>query len=154
MDAAEWSRLVEGRECPMDAPRPSSNDYWDLVAPLSVSSLYLNKSQAYRGHCMLIFDRHAARLDQLSAGEWAAYATDLFAAQNAIVRVTRPDHINIETLGNVVPHLHWHIVPRYQTDRRWGAPIWTTPLSDMPDVRLSDAEREALLDELRRALAQ
>jgi hypothetical protein len=86
----------------MDAPRPSSNDYWDLVSPLSISSLYLNKNQAYRGHCMLILDRHAARLDQLSVGEWASYSADLFAAQNAIMRVARPDHINIETLGNVV----------------------------------------------------
>src|SRR5882672_11290125 len=65
MDAAQWARLVEGTGCPMDAPRPSSNDYWDLVSPLSISSLYLNTNQAYRGHCMLILDRHAARLDQL-----------------------------------------------------------------------------------------
>ena len=61
---------------------PPSNDHWDLVAPLSASSLYLAKNQTYRGQCQLIFDRrHAARLDQLTADEYAAFARDLFAAQ-------------------------------------------------------------------------
>jgi diadenosine tetraphosphate (Ap4A) HIT family hydrolase len=137
----------------MDAPRPASNDYWDLVAPLSVSSLYLGKNQTYRGQCSLIFDlRHAARPDQLTAEEWSAYCADLYIAQNAVVSVTRPDHVNIESLGNVVPHLHFHIIPRYVGDARWGMPIWTTPLSDMPDVRLDPADREALLNQLRAAL--
>jgi diadenosine tetraphosphate (Ap4A) HIT family hydrolase len=137
----------------MDAPRPASNDFWDLVAPLSASSLYLGKNQTYRGHCSLIFDlRHASRPDQLTAEEWTAYCADLFAAQRAVVTVTRPDHINVESLGNVVPHLHWHIIPRYVGDPRWGMPIWTTPLSAMPETNLEAHDREALLRALRDAL--
>jgi diadenosine tetraphosphate (Ap4A) HIT family hydrolase len=137
----------------MDAPRPASNDFWDLVAPLEVSSLYLGKNQTYRGHCSLIFDlRHASRPDQLTAEEWTAYCADLFAAQRAVVSVTRPDHINVESLGNVVPHLHWHIIPRYVGDPRWGMPIWTTPLSAMPETFLGAQDREALLGALRDAL--
>ena len=137
----------------MDAPRPESNDFWDLVAPLSVSSLYLVKNQTYRGQCSLIFDvRHAARPDQLSADEWAAFCADLYTAQRAVVTVTRPDHVNVESLGNVVPHLHWHIIPRYVGDPRWGMPIWTTPLAAMPDTRLEAGEHEAFLRQLRAAL--
>ena len=137
----------------MDAPRPASNDFWDLVARLSMSSLYLAKNQTYRGQCSVIFDvRHAARPDQLSADEWAGFCADLYAAQHAVVAVTRPDHLNLESLGNVVPHLHWHIIPRYVDDPRWGQPIWTTPLSAMPDVRLDPGDRETLLLQLRAAL--
>jgi diadenosine tetraphosphate (Ap4A) HIT family hydrolase len=137
----------------MDAPRPASNDFWDLVAPLEVSSLYLGKNQTYRGHCSLIFDRrHASRPDQLTAEEWTAYCTDLYAAQRAVVAVTCPDHINVESLGNVVPHLHWHIIPRYVGDPRWGMPIWTTPLSALPETHLEAQDREALLRALRDAL--
>jgi diadenosine tetraphosphate (Ap4A) HIT family hydrolase len=153
MDSAQWQSLVEGSGCQMDAPRPVSNDYWDLVAPLSVSSLYLAKNQTYRGQCSLIFDlRHAARPDQLSADEWAALCADLYIAQRAIVYVTRPDHVNVESLGNVVPHLHWHIIPRYIGDPRWGMPIWTTPLSAMPDTRLGAHEHATLLAQLRSGL--
>ena len=137
----------------MHAPRPASSDHADLVAPLSVSSLYLAKNQTYRGQCVLILDvRHAARPDQLTAGEWASFCADLFTAQNAVSAVTRPDHINIESLGNVVPHLHWHIIPRYVGDPRWGMPIWTTPLAAMRDTRLEPGEHEAILRQLRAAL--
>ena len=139
--------------CPMDAPRAASNDHWDLVASLSVSSLYLAANQTYRGHCQLIFDpRHATSPSQLSPEEWAAYCADLFVAQRAIVGVVTPDHLNVELLGNVVPHLHWHIIPRYLTDPRWGQPIWTTPLSAMPDTRLEESDRQQLLAALRNAI--
>ena len=137
----------------MDSPRPDSNDFWDLVATLSISSLYLSRNQTYRGHSSLIFNpRHAARPDQLTAAEWTAFCSDLYVAQLAIVGVTRPAHINIESLGNVVPHLHWHIIPRYVGDPRWGMPIWTTPLSAMPETRLSDDDRHSLIQQLREAL--
>jgi diadenosine tetraphosphate (Ap4A) HIT family hydrolase len=102
---------------------------------------------------MLIFDpRHAARPDQLTAEEWTAFCADLYRSQRAIVEVTRPDHLNIESLGNVVPHLHWHIIPRYVDDPRWGMPVWTTPLSAMPEAHLDAADREQLLERLRAAL--
>jgi diadenosine tetraphosphate (Ap4A) HIT family hydrolase len=153
MDKTAWQTLVDGAGCQMDAPRPDSNTYWDLVAPLSVSSLYLSKNQTYRGQCSLIFDlRHAARPDELTSAEWAAFCADLFIAQRAVVTATRPDHVNVESLGNVVPHLHWHIIPRYVGDPRWGMPIWTTPLSAMPDTRLDASDRETLLRQLREAL--
>jgi diadenosine tetraphosphate (Ap4A) HIT family hydrolase len=153
VDRTAWQALVQGAGCPLDAPRPASNDYWDLVAPLSVSSLYLSRNQTYRGQCQLIFDlRHAARPDQLTPEEWTSFCGDLYQAQNAVVRVTRPDHVNVESLGNVVPHLHWHIIPRYVGDARWGMPIWTTPLSAMPETRLDPHDRHQLLQSLRAAL--
>jgi diadenosine tetraphosphate (Ap4A) HIT family hydrolase len=116
-------------------------------------TLYLVANQTYRGQCMLIFDpRHAARPDQLTAEEWTEFCGDLYRSQKAIVDVARPDHINIESLGNVVPHLHWHIIPRYVDDPRWGMPVWTTPLSAMPETPLEASEREQLLRHRRAAL--
>jgi methyltransferase (TIGR00027 family) len=152
-DTTKWTALVAGAGCALDAPRPASNEYWDLVGQLSVSSLYLTKNQTYRGQCQLIFDsRHVARLDQLTQPEWAAFAADLFTAQQAVARVVSPDHVNVESLGNVVPHLHWHIIPRYVGDPMWGAPVWRVPLDSMPDTRLPDDERAALLAQLQQAL--
>ena len=155
MNRAEWQRLAGGAGCEMDAPRPESSEHADLVAPLSVSSLYLAKNQTYRGQCQLVFDRrHAARLDQLTEDEYAAFVGDLFVAQHAVARALGPDHMNVESLGNVVPHLHWHIIPRYVGDARWGMPIWTTPLSAMPDHRLDDRERTSLIDAIRTAMVR
>jgi diadenosine tetraphosphate (Ap4A) HIT family hydrolase len=153
VDRIAWQALVDGAGCVMDTPRQASNEFWDLVAPLSVSSLYLASNQTYRGQCSLIFDlRHAARPDQLTKLEWTAFCDDLYTAQHAVVSVTQPDHVNVESLGNVVPHLHWHIIPRYVGDPRWGMPIWTTPLSAMPDTRLDPGDRAELLQRLRSEL--
>ncbi|HZI78316.1 MAG TPA: HIT family protein [Vicinamibacterales bacterium] len=152
-DRDDWTARVSGTNCPLCAPRPQSNDHWDLIAPLSVSSLYLAKNQTYRGQCQLIFDlRHAARLDQLTADEVAAFSRDLLAAHNAVARAARPDHMNVESLGNIVPHLHWHIIPRYVGDPQWGVPVWTNPLSSMPDRRLDEMEQASLIDAIRAAL--
>ena len=153
-DKTKWAALVAGAGCPLDAPRPPSNEHWDLVTPLTVSSLYLTKNQTYRGQCQLIFDsRHVARIDQLSRPEWLALAGDLFTAQQAVARAVKPDHVNVESLGNVVPHLHWHIIPRYVGDPMWGAPVWKVPLDSMPDTRLPDDERAVLIAQLQKAVA-
>jgi diadenosine tetraphosphate (Ap4A) HIT family hydrolase len=152
MDDSRWERFALGSGCPLDAPRPGSNEHWDLVAALKVSSLYLSKNQTYRGHCQLVFDpRHVARVDLLSPDEWRALCDDLFRAQAAIMRTVRADHLNVESLGNIVPHVHWHIVPRYRGDPRWGSPIWLTSLDDMIDTRLSVEEQGELIERLRAA---
>lgn len=153
MDMARWDNLIRGIDCPFDAPRAESNDYWDLIASLKVSSLYLAKNQTYRGQCLLIFDcRHAVRLEQLPEHEWMDFCADLFRAERASARALKPDHMNLAVLGNMIPHLHWHVVPRYKTDPRWGAPIWPTSLADMADTRFDARERADLIGSLRHEL--
>jgi diadenosine tetraphosphate (Ap4A) HIT family hydrolase len=78
-----------------------------------------------------------------------AFCSDLNLAQAAVERVTQPDHINVAALGNQVPHLHWHIIPRYKTDDRWGGPVWTTTEEEMKTVSLSNSDYEKLLGALR-----
>jgi len=141
--------------CPLCAPRPASTEHGDLIARLSVSSLFLSGNQVYPGQCVLIFDpRHVAHMGELTPDEWRAMADDLFRAQRAVLAVAEPDHMNIESLGNVVAHLHWHIIPRYRNDPRWGQPIWATPLESMMDTRLPADERNDLIRRLRHAIAE
>jgi diadenosine tetraphosphate (Ap4A) HIT family hydrolase len=155
MERKGWDHWAEGTGCPLCGPRHESNEYWDFIARLDVSSLHLSKNQAYRGHCLLILDiRHATRPDHLSPSEWTAFCTDLYAAEKALIRTLQPDHINIEVMGNVIPHLHWQIVPRYRTDPRWGAPIWMTTISEMPVTTLSETARTELVQNLRNAINQ
>ena len=154
MSSDTWRKLAAGVDCSFDAPRAASTEHWELVAALSCSSLYLPRNQTYRGHCILVLDlRHATRPDQLTRPEWQRFCDDLYVAQHAIGRVVRADHMNVAALGNLMPHLHWHIVPRYENDPRWGAPIWSANAADMPDTRLDEADYAALLEQLRGALA-
>lgn len=131
--AADWADRVAGTDCPFDAELPDCDDERYRVRKLTASTLYLDRNQGYRGHGVLIFDlRHATRIDELSAEEWQACAADLRDACHAIVTAVEPDHLNVESLGNMVPHLHWHIFPRFKDDPRWGKAVWTTDVADMP----------------------
>lgn len=151
----DWFSLAAGQDCPFDPPRREPNHFWDSVAQLSVSTLCLLKNQLYRGHCILIYDRkHVSRPDQLTAAEWASFSQDAHTAVKTLVEHFRPDHINIESLGSEMPHLHWHLVPRYTEDPRWGGPIWTTTREEMLSQELPEQERARMLRELRTAVAQ
>jgi diadenosine tetraphosphate (Ap4A) HIT family hydrolase len=149
----DWFSLAAGEECPFDLPRVEPNPYWDSVAQLTVSTLCLLKNQFYRGHSILIYDpRHISRPDQLSTREWLSFSDDVHVAVKALMECFQPDHVNVECLGNEMPHLHWHLVPRYRDDPRWGAPIWTTTRDEMGTHELSAEVRAGTLRDLRSAI--
>lgn len=150
MSPERWAQQARGDGCPFCAPRPDDNAFWSKVRSFSVSTLYLHKSQTYRGYSLLIFDpRHEIRPSGLTPAEWQAWCGDLHRAQAAIERVVAPDLVNVAALGNRICHLHWHIIPRFRDDPRWGAPIWTTDEKEMPDLRLSTEAHLALVDLIR-----
>ena len=151
MPDTDWEARKRGDDCPLCAPRPDETDGMLLIATLSATSLYLNKTQTYRGASILVYDGpHRTRIDELDEAEWLRVAGDLYRAQRAIVGAVSPDHVNTESLGNIVPHLHFHIVPRTVDDARWGDPIWMTEVADMRDERIDKAD----LDALRHAVAE
>lgn len=107
----------------MNHPKTNADSIW--IAQLSISTLKLFRDQRFRGYSLLIIDREdATNLDALSAEDYQAFFLDLRTASHAIRAALNPDHMNYELLGNSNPHLHWHIIPRYKTDPRWGQPIW------------------------------
>ena len=124
------------------------------VQKLSVSTLFLERIQTYRGHCVLVFDpRHATRIDELSRDEWQMMSDDIALAERSLMQAFEPDHINIASIGQMVPHLHWHIVPRYIADPRWGGPIWTTTPDEMKKVYLTEYEYGQLATKILEQLA-
>jgi diadenosine tetraphosphate (Ap4A) HIT family hydrolase len=112
-------------DCPLCPPRnPVAEDRYE-IASLSISTLYLYGDQRFRGYSVLVFDaRHAIALAELSKDEYTQFMDDLRISVRALSAALGPGHMNVELLGNAVPHLHWHIVPRYEDDPRWGSPIW------------------------------
>jgi diadenosine tetraphosphate (Ap4A) HIT family hydrolase len=69
----------------------------------------------------------------------------------ALAKALNPDKMNYELLGNGMPHLHWHLVPRYKTDPMWGRPIWTgSRLRKM----LAREEYESLVKQLQSRLRE
>jgi diadenosine tetraphosphate (Ap4A) HIT family hydrolase len=135
--------------CPLCLPRPDDAPQWIKVSKLSVSTLYLDRNQTYRGHCQLVYDTsHVVGLENLPTAEYNLLMSDLHRAATAISSACQPNLMNYVSLGNVVPHLHWHLVPRYESDPRWGRPIYTSDPSDMPVTTISEAEYRQLVKDL------
>ncbi len=150
-----WNQARTGTNCALCVPR-SANDYRIQITTLSSSTLYLFRDQRFRGYCLLIFDpRHATGLDQLSDQEFMRFMQDVRRAAHAIHAAVQPDHMNYECLGNSSPHLHWHLVPRFHTDPRWGQPIWEgwqrNEFHSNP-VTLPEHEYQELIERIRAAI--
>jgi diadenosine tetraphosphate (Ap4A) HIT family hydrolase len=81
----------------------------------------------YPGFCRVILKRHARELSDLGEGERSALMAVVFAVEEAVRETMQPDKMNVASLGNMTPHVHWHIVPRYRDDRHFPNPIWAAP---------------------------
>lgn len=148
-----WSDLRAGVGCPLCRPPAAFTEYGHLVCRLAASLLYVSRNQTYRGTCALIHEAHATRPSELSEEGWLRLSADIRIAERAVTAVYHPDHVNIECLGNTVPHLHAGIVPRYMWDPRWGRPIWTTSRDEIIHTELGDAECAQLAQALRDAIS-
>ena len=152
---APWSELRLGKGCPLCAPRPAVNEFNYFVSKLAVSSLYLARNQAYRGTCTLVYDpAHVTRPSELDLAAWCEFSVDTWTAELAISRAFHPDHINVQWLGNTVPHLHAIIVPRYQSDPQWGHPIWLASGEPTGNAPMSDESLESLARSLRQEIGR
>jgi diadenosine tetraphosphate (Ap4A) HIT family hydrolase len=108
-----------------------------------------DEAAAFPGFCRVIWRAHARELSDLTAAE-RHHLLDVVAATEAAVRaVLRPDKINLASLGNVVPHLHWHIIPRWVDDSHFPAPIWAAVVRQAP---LSPLRSQPVSADLRAAL--
>lgn len=148
---ADWDERKLGKNCPMCTDgRPEDNGFGIRVLSTQHSDAYLQKHGVVRGYTVVIWrGRHVAEPTELSEVEAAAYWRDLLQVTAAIERHCRPVKINLEMLGNTVPHLHTHIRPRYRDD---PAPFGPLPhardLPPFPEVQLHGD-----VDALRRLLA-
>lgn len=104
----------------------------------------------YPGMCRVILNRHVGEMTDLTPRERSRLMKVVFATESALRVVTRPDKINLASLGNIVPHLHWHVIPRYLDDGHFPRPIWARPVRlprrrAAPDRRKLARRLEALL---------
>ena len=148
-----WGDLIAGKGCPFCQPREVDDGFNIHIKDLGVSSLYLDRNQLHLGYSVLIFKkRHVTGIELLTDEEYDAFMDDLKISARALNEAFKPDHMNYATLGNVIPHLHYHLIPRYKDDPRWGAPVWTSHLQDMKKKELSPEQYQDMIIRVRERL--
>ena len=112
-----------------------------------VSDAYLQREKLQRGYTVVIWrGRHVAEPTELSAEEAAQYWLELIEAGRRLERVFEPVKVNYETLGNALPHLHTHVMPRYADDPKPG---WPFPHADGERGSFADGDLRHDVEALR-----
>jgi len=113
----------------------------------------------YPGFCRVIWNRHVAEFSDLGNGERDHIMRVVYAVERAIRRILQPVKVNLASLGNQVPHVHWHVIPRFSNDAHFPLPIWAPRQRTVSEALLSQRRaqatllREAVRGEIETALA-
>ena len=125
----------------------------DFIATLSESHVTLADEQAYRGYCILLLKDHHEHLDELPLDRQQRVWEDVMRVATVLRQEVAPVRLNYACLGNLVTHVHWHVIPRYADDPEAQHPIWVRPLAERR-ISLPESDRQRLIAALRRRLAR
>jgi len=95
------------------------------------------------GFCRVIWNRHVSEMTDLTYGEREHLMTLVFAVEAAIRRVMHPQKVNVAALGNMVPHIHWHVIPRFKDDAFFPGSSWSDKFRETPEALLAERRRQA-----------
>ena len=112
-------------DCPMCRRWDADSDL--RIIELPHSCVILNRDQYFPGYTLLFTKDHATELFHLDRDVRTAMMEEVSSVAQALYAMFNPDKINYELLGNMVPHIHWHLVPRFSSEPLWPRPIWAEP---------------------------
>lgn len=131
----------------------------DIVWRFPHSVALLGPWQWFTGYCMLVSRDHATELSGLGKKR-AAFLDEMSTLAEAIEACFQPHKLNYELLGNVVPHLHWHVFPRRADDPDRLKPVWLAldraerDLAEKQRLETGTVPREEVAERLRTWLKQ
>ena len=127
------------------AGRPDEDEYGIRILARPNSDAYLQRAAVQRGYTLVIWrGRHVAEPTDLTIEEASGYWLEVLDVARALQKYYQPLKMNYEILGNSVPHLHTHLVPRYPEDPAPGRPFpLPTDLSTFPRIPASQLRQDA-----------
>jgi diadenosine tetraphosphate (Ap4A) HIT family hydrolase len=147
---AEFYAWRAGDGCPSCADgRPDATSWGVRYLAGEHADAYLVRADVQRGLSIVVFrGRHVVEPTALTEAEAASYGRDVLRAGRALEAAFAPVKLNYDVLGNSVPHLHTHIVPRYADDPRPG---WPFPFPDPEPGPIDDDRLIRDVERLKRA---
>ena len=106
----------------------------------------------YPGYVRVVWNEHVREMTELGDEERQRLMRTVFAVELAQREVLAPLKINLASLGNMTPHLHWHVIARFADDLHYPQPVWGAPQRTPDDQTLQ--ARRALVDRLREVIAE
>ena len=91
----------------------------------------------------VVWNAHIAEFSDLSAAERVHCMEAVALVETSLRQHLQPAKINLAALGNMVPHLHWHVIARFDWDSHFPAPVWAAPQRERA-LAQEDAVRQRL----------
>ncbi len=113
-----------------------------FIANLRLSKAYLHEDQFFPGWTVVVFQRHATELFHLAPTERFQLIEEVNLVAKTLAEIYQAKKINYELLGNQLPHIHWHLVPRLANDPAPREPVWSVPHD--PIVLTGSARQETI----------
>lgn len=109
----------------------------------------------YPGFCRVIWHAHVREMTDLEAADQTHCMNVVFAVERAMRNALAPVKINLASLGNMVAHVHWHVIPRFSDDPHFPQPVWgTRQRVNRTDPGNSDSLMRAIQAELEKIRAR
>lgn len=124
------------------------HDGGELIVKTAQFRVVLIDDANYPGFCRVIWHAHAKEMTDLEIADRSTLMQAVCKVEQAVREVMAPDKINLASLGNMVPHLHWHVIPRYLDDAHFPNPIWANSTRGSEQLE----QKRARLPQLRRVL--
>jgi diadenosine tetraphosphate (Ap4A) HIT family hydrolase len=118
-----------------------------FIADCGLTRAYLHEDQFFPGWTVLVLKQHATELFHLSRDDRSSLIEEVSAVAGVLAREWRAGKINYELLGNHLPHIHWHLIPRLPQDPAPLEPVWC--ITHEP-VRLTPDNLTSMLERLRK----
>ena len=120
-------------ECPLCATNRDEIVWQDEHCRVITSN-----DPGYPGYFRVVWGKHVAEMSDLDACARHHFMDVVFAVESSLRALMNPDKINLASLGNRVPHLHWHVIARFTDDRHFPESIWgrerrRAPVRDAPN---------------------
>jgi diadenosine tetraphosphate (Ap4A) HIT family hydrolase len=94
--------------------------------------------EPFRGFCRVVWNAHVREMTDLGTADRDHLMRVVFAAESALRARLAPVKMNLATLGNLTPHLHWHVIPRFVDDSHFPQPVWGVPQREARPHALPD----------------
>ncbi len=124
-----------------------------LLAEFDETVALLAEHQTYEGWCVLFLKDHEEHLAALDVDRQARIFREVARVGKAVQSEFAPRRINYECLGNLLHHIHWHVIPRHAWDPDPRNTVWVRPAAER-ESGCDPARRDALVGRLRRALGR
>ncbi len=134
--------------CPLCQPSP-----YEILWQDDFCRVVLLNDADYPAYCRVELLAHIKEMTDLAPPDRARMMKVVFSVETAMREVMQPDKINLASLGNKTPHLHWHVIPRFENDKHFPNSHWGAALRDDSPKALNTVQKSALADKIKAHIA-